>query len=212
MNSPTADDTNPERAHWNARYSEKEFLWTVTPNRFLVEETRDLTPGRALDLAVGEGRNAVWLADQGWHVLAVDFSDVAIEKARRLAEHCHVADRIEFEVADLRSYTPPAASFDLVVLLYLHLPAAEMEQIISHAAKAVAPGGTFLLVGHDASNPLHGHGGPQNPAVLYSPEWVAAVLARHLEVGKAVVVERQVETPEGARTARDCLVRALRPS
>lgn len=210
MKTRTADVPSPEREHWNARYADKEFLWTVTPNRFLVEETQGLTPGRALDLAAGEGRNAVWLAEQGWRVLAVDFADVAAEKAHRLAEHRGVAERVEFEVADLRHYIPPAAAFDLVALLYLHLPMPELAPIIARAAEAVAPGGVFLLVGHDASNMEQGYGGPQNPALLYSPEQIAKLLAGRLEVEKARVVTRPVETPEGVRSARDCLVRARR--
>ena len=73
---------------WNRRYSGSELLWTAQPNRFLVAEATGLPPGRALDLACGEGRNAVWLAAQGWRVTGVDFSEMAISKARSQGPRC----------------------------------------------------------------------------------------------------------------------------
>ena len=73
------------REDWNKRYATEEFVWTVDANRFLMAEVENLAPGSALDLAAGEGRNAVWLAEQGWAVRAVDLSDVAIEKGKQLA-------------------------------------------------------------------------------------------------------------------------------
>ena len=81
-----------------------ELLWTAQPNRFLVAKSSDLSPGRALDVACGEGRNAVWLAEQGWQVTGVDFSEVALEKARRLAELRGV--EAEWVQADLLDYRP----------------------------------------------------------------------------------------------------------
>ena len=74
-----------EREDWNLRYAAAEFVWTVKANRFLMDEVVGLAPGRALDLAAGEGRNAVWLAEQGWQVQAVDFADLALAKGRMLA-------------------------------------------------------------------------------------------------------------------------------
>ena len=200
-----------ERDDWNRRYAANEFIWTVEANRFLVAEAADLSPGRALDLAAGEGRNAVWLAEQGWAVRAVDFSHVAIEKGRRLAAARTVADRIDFQVADLRGCTPEVHRFDLVALIYLQMPMAELAPILVRAARAVAPGGTFLLVGHDPANLEHGHGGPRDPGILYTAEQVVAALDGELEIEKAHRVERPVETDGGVRTALDCLVRGKRP-
>ena len=91
-----------DRGDWNERYSGSELLWTATPNRFLVAEASGLEPGRALDLACGEGRNAVWLVERGWQVTGVDFSDVAIEKARELAAARGVEG--EWLAADLADY------------------------------------------------------------------------------------------------------------
>ncbi|MFD2398945.1 class I SAM-dependent methyltransferase [Prauserella oleivorans] len=109
---------------WDRRYTGAEFEWTTEPNRFVVEQTTGLTPGRALDLGTGEGRNAVWLAEQGWTVSGVDFSTVGLDKARRLA---HARDvRVDWTLADVRDYQPEPSAFALVLVAYLHLPSAEL--------------------------------------------------------------------------------------
>jgi len=190
---------------WNARYAQKELVWSAGPNRFLVAEVADLPPGRALDLACGEGRNAIWLAEQGWQVTGVDFADVAIEKARAIAAKRGVD--VDFRVADLLAFEPPEQAFDLVIVFYLQLVAGELGPVLERAARAVAPGGTFLLVGHDSRNLTDGHGGPQDPRVLFRPEDVVAAIG-DLEVERAEPVERPVEA-EGA-VAIDALVRARR--
>jgi 2-polyprenyl-3-methyl-5-hydroxy-6-metoxy-1,4-benzoquinol methylase len=87
------------REDWDRRYSQPDLLWSATPNRFLVREVAELPPGRALDLACGEGRNALWLAERGWTVTGVDYSAVAIEKARRRS-HDEGAE-VDFACADL---------------------------------------------------------------------------------------------------------------
>ncbi|WP_219905182.1 SAM-dependent methyltransferase [Pseudothauera lacus] len=198
------------REEWNRRYAVSEFLWTVDANRFLVAEVAGLPPGRALDLATGEGRNAVWLAEQGWDVCAVDFAELGLQKARRLAGARGVAGRVSLEAADLRSYRPEPGGFDLVTLIYLQVPQAELQPILLKAAQAVAPGGTFLLVAHDTSNRADGFGGPQDPAVLYTAEQVVTAVGHELVIEKAHTVERIVGTDDGPRVAIDCLVRGWR--
>ena len=198
-----------DSVEWDRRYAGRELLWTGEPNRFLVSETAGLRPGRALDLACGEGRNAVWLARQGWTVTGVDFSAVALEKARRLAEASAV--NAEWVAADLLEYRPEARAFDFVLLFYLQVPESQRRGIVRAAADAVAPGGTFLLVAHDRSNIDQGHGGPQEPAVLYSADDVVLDLG-DLQIERAERVERPVQTVDGYRVALDALVRASRPA
>jgi SAM-dependent methyltransferase len=191
------------REDWDSRYAEKELLWSASPNRFLVAEASGLAPGRALDLACGEGRNAIWLAELGWQVTAVDFSEVAISKARERAAR-DGAD-VDFICADLLDYGPEPGAYDLVLVLYLQLPAGERRLVLSRAASALAPRGTFLLVGHDLANLTDGVGGPSDPGVLYTPDDVAAEL-RGLEIEKAERVLR--EGDDADRPAIDALVRA----
>jgi SAM-dependent methyltransferase len=194
-----------DRDDWNRRYSMRELIWTSVPNRFLVAETEALEPGRALDLACGEGRNAVWLAERGWRVTGVDYSDVALEKARTLAAARGVD--VEWIAADLEGFEPEAAAFDLVVVLYLQVPGEERRAILRRAERAVAPGGVLLVVGHDSTNLERGYGGPRDPAVLYTAADVAADLER-LEVERAEALMRPVDSAEGPRQAIDALVRA----
>jgi SAM-dependent methyltransferase len=190
---------------WDERYAGDDLIWSAEPNRFLVAEVAALSPGRALDLACGEGRNTVWLAERGWDVTGVDFSKVGLDKARRLAEARRVS--AQWEVADVTEYTPAPEGFDLVILMYLHLPEASRRVVFRHAATAVATGGTFLVVGHDITNPDAGWGGPSDSAVLYGPEDVVADLDG-LETVKAERVRRPVHTEDGEKFAIDVLVRA----
>ena len=192
---------------WDRRYAEKELVWSAAPNRFLVAETAGLEPGRALDLACGEGRNAIWLAERGWRATALDFSEVAIDKARRIAAARGV--EVDWRVADVLVHEPEPRAFDLVLLFYLQLARDELQAAVACAAGAVAPGGTFLLVAHHSRNLEEGWGGPQDPAVLYGAEDVAPAL-EGLEVERGEAVLRPVEE-EGA-TAVDVLVRARRPA
>lgn len=193
---------------WDRRYTDQPWLWTVEPNIFLVTEVGEMEPGRALDLACGEGRNAVWLAERGWTVTAVDFSEVATSRARELAE----ARGVEVEVVrhDLMTYRPEPGGFDLVALFYLQVPHDQLARVLTVVAEAVAPGGTAVVVGHDVENLDGGYGGPRVPEVLYTPELVAAGLAP-LTIVKAERVTRAVETDGGMATAVDTLVRAARP-
>jgi SAM-dependent methyltransferase len=194
------------REDWDRRYSETDLLWSATPNRFLVQEATDLPPGRSLDLACGEGRNALWLAERGWHVTAVDYSTVAITKARDRA--ALAGAEVDFVCADLLDYSPPEGVFDLVLVLYLQLPAEERRLVLSRAEAAVAPGGTFLLIGHDLVNSTEGVGGPSDPDLLYTPEQIVDEVPS-LEVERAERVLRDV--PDADRRAIDALVRARRP-
>lgn len=194
---------------WDRRYGERELIWTAEPNRFLVAEVESLEPGRGLDLACGEGRNAVWLAGAGWRMTGVDFSPVALEKARDLAAARGV--EAQWVVADLFDYRPEPEAFDLVLIFYLQVPEAQRRAVVRAAATAVAPGGTLLLVAHDSSNLEHGYGGPQNAAVLYTAADVVSDLeGSGLQIELAECVQRPVETAEGERVALDALVRAWR--
>ncbi len=189
---------------WNERYQASEMVWSAGPNQFVEQICTPLPPGRAIDLAAGEGRNAIWLAERGWEALAVDFSDAAIDKARRLAEARGVT--IVGEVADLTTYVPAPGRFDLVVIAYLQLPDDQLAPILQRAADGVSPGGVFVLVAHDRTNLEHGYGGPPSADVLTTPEQVVAAIGDRLVIERAEVAERTVRTDDGDRTALDTVV------
>ena len=197
---------------WDERYSGAQFEWSMHPNQFAAAELAGLTPGRALDLAAGEGRNAVWLAERGWSVTAVDFSRVGLEKGRKLGAARGVGDsQVDWVVADLSEYEPAREAFELVLIAYLQVTAALRARVLAGAAAALVPGGTLLVIGHDLANLTEGVGGPQSPDVLYTPEAITAELPG-LRIVRAERVRRTVERDGGQATAVDTLVRAKRPA
>jgi SAM-dependent methyltransferase len=201
-----------DRQQWDARYSGAEFEWSMHPNQFLTAELDGTPPGRALDLAAGEGRNSVWLAARGWRVTAVDFSRVGLDKGRKLSADHGIGDgRVDWVVADLSEYTPARSAFDLVLIVYLQVGAALRGQVLAGAAAALVPGGTLLVVGHDLANLTEGVGGPSSPDVLYTPEAITAALSG-LRILRAERVRRTVERDGEQATAVDTLVRAERPA
>jgi SAM-dependent methyltransferase len=195
------------REDWDKRYAAVENLWATRPNRFLVAEVAELPPGRAIDLACGEGQNAIWLASLGWDVTGVDYSEVAIAKATARAERDGVT--VEFTSADLVEYEPEHAAYDLALVLYLHIPSTQRGAVHAKASAALAPGGTFLLLGHDRANLTDGVGGPSDPDLLYTADEIAIELPG-LEIEKATTVLRDVAGED--RDAIDTIVRARRPA
>ena len=193
---------------WDARYSAPDLAWGTEPNRRLVAEVSALPPGRALDLGAGEGRNAVWLVSRGWAVTAVDFSRAGLERAAAMADDAGV--QLELTVADVTTYEPAGGAYDLVILVFLRLPNPPLGDVVARAARAIAPGGTFLLIAHDRTNLQHGYAGPRDPAVLTTVDDVVARL-EGLSITQAEPFERTVTTDEGDHTAIDCIVRAVRP-
>ncbi len=197
---------------WDERYADSELVWSAEPNRFVAEELADLPPGHAVDLAAGEGRNAIWLARRGWAVTAVDFSRVALDKGSTLARDVD----IEWVCADVTQWRRDD-SFDLTLMAYLQLPEGARRSAVRAGVAALRPGGTFVLVAHDSTNLDQGTGGPQDPSVLYTAEDVLADVASQpdndVEVERAERVARVVEAGHGGEptaTAYDCLVRLRR--
>jgi len=200
-----SDETEMTRREmWDERHAAHDPIESHEPDPSLAAIAGGLRPGRALDLAAGDGRNAIWLAAHGWDVTAVDFSAVALERARGAAEAAGV--EVQWVNADLLEWRPEPRSFDLVAIMFLHLPAHERRAVYADAADAVAPGGRLLVVGHDLSNLTEGAGGPQDPAVLFTPDGIAGDVG-DLAIERTEVVRRDVG--EG-RVALDAVVVAVR--
>jgi SAM-dependent methyltransferase len=197
-----------DQTAWDERYAGPELVWGSGPNCFVAEELATLPPGRAIDLGTGEGRNAIWLAERGFTVTAVDFSRVGLARAAGLAAGRGVS--VDWVHADLLDYQPTPGGYDLVLIAYIQLPADRLTALARTAATALAPGGTLLAVGHDRDNLTRGHAGPKDLSVLWTPQVVTAGLTG-VTVQQAEQVNRTVTTPDGERTAIDTLVRAVRP-
>ncbi len=156
------------------------------PDQLLAEQIQGLNPGRALDLGCGSGGNAVWLAGRGWQVTAVDFSSVAIGKAKLRAADNQV--EVKFIVSDVTAYRP-GELYDLIICFYIQLWPELRARMLSRIAKALAPGGRFLFVSHDQSSPPSGWS-REDLASLTTPSEVAAELLGLRIERAAVVTER----------------------
>lgn len=189
---------------WNERYSAPERVWSSRPNEHVEQVVSPLEVGTAVDLGAGEGRHALWLAERGWTVTAVDFAEVGLARGQADASERGLADRVDWVAADVTTWTPAEGElFDLVLVAYLHLP----EDVLAAAASWVAPGGHLVVVGHALRNLTDGTGGPQDPALLHSPEQLRQKAAG-LEVLRCEEVERS--TDSGA-LAIDVVLVAARP-
>jgi SAM-dependent methyltransferase len=187
---PIMDET-----FWDERYGQADAIWSGNPNPQLVDETADLPAGTALDVGCGEGADAIWLAGRGWHVTAVDISQVALDRAVKHAEAAGVADRISWLRADLTDGTSPGAGFDLVSAHFLHLPTDQRVPLYRRLAATVAPGGTFLVVGHHPSDMATAMGRPNLPDLYFT----AAQVAEELDAGDWTILVNE----KRARTAAD---------
>ncbi|KZM69682.1 class I SAM-dependent methyltransferase [Nocardia terpenica] len=218
-----------DAAEWDARYAHSELVWGAPPNATVVEHVYGLerrivlqpdVPGgdvpplpRALDLACGEGRNALWLATHGWQVRAVDFAQVGIDKGRTIASRLSrsVRSRIDWHCADLTD--PDTAGitgpFELVLMVFLHLLAPQRGALLARVAEQLSPGGVLLVLGHDTTNITDGYGGPQDPTVLFTPDDIVRDLAAAGDHVRIRLADRVFRETEG-RDAIDALVVATR--
>ncbi len=152
---------------WDRRFRSVERVFRAEPDETLVELVSPLTPGNAVDLGAGEGRNSLWLASKGWHVVAVDASGVALERLNRLAaaDGLVVDEAHDDVVRYLDSVKARQNTFDLVVLAYVHPPSQLRVQMIAAGARVVSPGGHLFVVGHHISS--FGVAGPPDASRLY---------------------------------------------
>lgn len=199
-----------KRESWNDRYAKSELVWGADPNRFVAEAFGEVEPrGRALDLACGEGRNTIWLAERGWKVTGVDFSRVAIERARRLAARRGV--EVTFIEADVTTWLPEPRVHALVLVAYLQIPADDLQKVWADAAEALEEDGELFLIGHARRNLHEGVGGPRDPNVLWEPAVITKqLIGAGFEVDLSGHVVRSAD--ESPQPAIDTRIRAYRRS
>lgn len=177
---------------WNSRYSEQEFAYGTEPNAFLKEQLGNLKSGKALFLGEGEGRHAVYAANSGWHVDAVDFSSSAKDKALKLAEENKVT--INYEVCDLNEYQFKENYYDLVVMIFLHLPIGLREKAFKNSINSLKLNGILLVEAFNKNQINNSSGGPQSLDLLYSENDVLS-LAKDLKT--EAIETKSIELDEG---------------
>jgi SAM-dependent methyltransferase len=199
--------------HWQDRTGGPASMAGSPPHPHLARELAELAPGTALDAGCGAGAEALWLAERGWQVTAVDISTAALAHAARRAEGSAAADRVRWLQADLGVWAP-AGPFDLVTTHYAH-PAMPQLDLYDRLAGWVAPGGTLLVVGHRHGAAASGHGDGHGQPPAAATVTAAAVTARldpaTWDVVTAEEPQRTVPGPDGRdRTLHDVVVRAVR--
>jgi cyclopropane fatty-acyl-phospholipid synthase-like methyltransferase len=178
------------RAFWDERFAAPEYIFGRAPNRFLVSQAGWFGAGtRVLDVATGEGRNAVWLAQRGCHVTGIDISPNAIEKARRLALESRVEARFEVEDILTRDWVPDA--FDAVITIFIQFAAPEERKaVFDGMRRTLRPGGVVVLQGYTPKQLEYRTGGPPRADHMYTepmlreafPGWEILHLAEHEDV------------------------------
>lgn len=201
--APASDHPPTSVEHWDERYS-GEPTWSGEPNGALVAEVAGLTPGRALDIGCGEGADAVWLAQQGWEVTALDISPNAVALTQAAAERVGVS--VTGVAAGFLSADLPAAGFDLVSAMYPVLERTPDRAVERKLASLVAPGGTLLFVHHEV-DPAHVHEG-FDPTRFLDPAAMRASLGDEWEVVVDEARPRHVAGGAGAGHTVDLVVRA----
>ncbi|QMW67185.1 class I SAM-dependent methyltransferase [Mumia sp. ZJ1417] len=160
-----------DSSDWDRRYAEQPRPFGAVPNATLVAELVALSPGRAVDLACGDGRHAAWLATRGWQVEAIDFSPVAIADAER--EWDATGDTVRWLVGDALTWEPKER-VDLVLIAYLQTD--QLPLVLERARTWLRPAGRVVYLGHARDNLAYGVGGPRSPEVLPTVASLATAL------------------------------------
>jgi SAM-dependent methyltransferase len=189
------------KAFWDERYAGEQLVYGAEPNAFLASAAKRFPPtGRALDIGAGEGRNALYLASLGLDVLAVDQSDIGMQKASRLARDRGLALRTQ--AADLADFDAPPASFDIVSSIFVHLPRELRQAVHGRLRSWLRPGGIYVMEAYAPDQLRRSTGGPKDPALLAPLDTILAELdALHIEHHAAlvrVVEEGQYHTGEAS--------------
>ena len=201
---------------WDERYGGADRVWSGNPNARLVEQASGLRPARALDVACGEGGDAIWLAQQGWTVTAVDVSPVALGKVREHAAEKGVTVTAATWDALGEGVPGGEGAFDLVTVSFLHVPVGEFTGIYRRIGAAVAPGGHLLVTAHHPSDVETGVRRPHGDGLLFEPDRVLAALEAvegepgEWEVEVAATPTRVQDGPDGPMEVRDTVVRLRR--
>jgi SAM-dependent methyltransferase len=199
-----------QAAEWNARYSERErSMWSGRPNGRLVAEVTDLIPGRALDVGCGEGGDAIWLAQRGWKVTAIDISDVAVSRARDAAERA--ATSVEWVRGDALQTPLPPRSFDLVSMQYPALPKSAGDAALQTLLDTVRPGGLLLAVYHDLDEEHREHMKARgvDPSDYVGADDLRRLLGNNFTV-ELHTVEPRIDPPPGTPHISDVVLCARR--
>lgn len=195
--------------YWNAKYETEEFIYTKTANRFIIEFCESMQPATAIDLAGGEGRNSVWLAEQGWRVENVDISPVGLKKCAAFAKERGVDALVSTLCASGADFKSSLAPVDLGIVPYLQVDEPLLSASLRNLVSQIKSGGYLVGVWHALENLDGGFGGPQDPKVLPSVISMTKLLASlNVNVEVCELRDGQVQTKEGLKPSITLVVKA----
>ena len=192
---------------WDKKYSTEEYIYTKTANRFVVEYCSELSGNTAIDLAGGEGRNAIWLAKAGWQVENIDFSQVALDKFLKFAAEEGVSANCVANCQDGTELKSMLGSVDLGVIAYLHIPIAELSKAIRNLAEVINPGGHLFGVWHSGENSADFSGPKDKPTVA---DIQSALASTGMEILELTNRDGQIQTKEGLKPSVTLVLLAKR--
>ncbi len=197
---------------WDTRYKSADNIWSLTPNEYVAQYLEHLPTGSMIDLAGGEGRNALWFASRGWQVENVEFSKVALSKYCDRADKENLLANCKVTHADVTEDIQYALhNVDLGVIAYLQIESRGLSKAIQSLVANIKTGGTFFGIWHARENLANGYGGPQDPEVLPTKEEVHEALVQS-GISNALIElkERQVTVGEEIKIAIDLVVIAIK--
>jgi SAM-dependent methyltransferase len=204
-----------DSSYWDAKFDTDDYIYTTVVNRFVKEYCEPLIAmqpqGKMIDLAGGEGRNAIWFSEQGWQSENIDWSKKALSKSLKLAEERGVADLHFAHIADATGFESVLTPVDIGVVAYLQMPQADLADALDTLVENVRKGGHILGVWHARENLADGYGGPRNEEVLPSVESLAEICA-DLPIEIEVLTNRdgQVQTKDGLKPSITVILLARR--
>lgn len=182
-----------DKEFWNNRYGKHPTVYGDEPNEFFKEQIKSVKPGKLLLPAEGEGRNAIYAASLGWTVTAYDFSEVAKAKTLERAASLGIST-IDYQVQDLDKIKLPGKEFDVVALIYVHLPMEVRKHLHLQCKQSLKPGGKLIFESFSKDQLKYSTGGPKDPALLHS---ILDLEADFTDLRIEVLEEKLIELQEG---------------
>lgn len=187
---------------WNNRYNSEEYFFGKEPNEFMKEEIEKLTPGKALFLGDGEGRNSVYASTLGWKVDAIDISDVGKDKANKLAQEKNVA--INYQVTDAINYDYPQQTYNAIVIIYFHIEKKLREEFDKKIINALKPNGTLILLVYEEDHVKNGNGGPSDKNLLYTLKEIAET---YIDLDFKIFAKEQISRVKNGRQQESTIIK-----
>jgi SAM-dependent methyltransferase len=205
------NDKTPQQ-YWNEKFAATdELVYTETVNRFVKQYCEDLPKGKMIDLAGGEGRNAIFFAEKGWQVENIDISNVGLTKFLKFAEERGVTEKVFANCADATGFESVLTPVDLGVVAYLQIEVNDLADALDCLIENIRKGGKLIGVWHSRDNMDNDYNGPREAEVRPSIETITEMLAdQPVEIEILENRDGQVQTKDGLKPSVTLVLRATK--